>query len=253
MDAAQTTQTPGRLEAAGAWVRGGWGMARGLSAALALSRRAPQRAWETQRQSCRQFLQAMGIQLSVDDRSGLKPEDGRPVLFVHLDQQTLLSVALYPLIMNRPFSLIVNIEFALLPLVGWQTVANGAVVVVRQWSAQAQAGMRRAAQRLSEGQTMAMSVEGQRSKDGSLSAYKKGAAVLAIESQCDIVPFMTHGEWDRWPRGQWRIRPGVVDAVLYPAISTRGLSYRDRDDLLQQLRQLAVRERRLHGRVFAES
>jgi 1-acyl-sn-glycerol-3-phosphate acyltransferase len=183
--------------------------------------------------------------LRIDDRPGLRPDDDRPRLFVHLDQQTLLAIALYPLIFQRQFSLIVNIEFALLPIIGWLTVADGAVILVRQWPAQARAGMRQAAQRMREGESFGISIEGRRSIDGGLSPYKKGPILLAIEAQCDIVPFMTHGEWPLWPRGQWKVRPGTVDAVLYPPISTRGLTIDDRDDLLAQLRELAVRERAL--------
>jgi Acyltransferase len=119
------------------------------------------------------FLDDAGIELRVEDRSGLDAEGQEPVLFVHLDQQTLLSVVLYPLVIPRRCSLVVNDEFALLPLVGWYVVADGALVLVRQWPTQARAGMEQAARRLRRGESLGVSIEGKRSEDGTLSPYKK--------------------------------------------------------------------------------
>jgi 1-acyl-sn-glycerol-3-phosphate acyltransferase len=216
----------------------------GFGATLALHPFSPTLAQEVKRQTCRRFLDEVGVELRLDDQR--RPHT-TPALYVHLDQQTLLSVAVYPLIIPGPFAYIINVEFALLPIFGWQTVVEGAVVIVRQWPAQARAGMRRAARLLASGTSLGMSIEGRRSSDGSLSPYKKGAALLAIEAQCDLVPFMTHGEWQRWPKGSVAIRPGVIDAVVYPPISTRGMRHADRHDLVATLRQLAERERRARG------
>lgn len=238
---------PGFAAALGAWGRVGLDLGLGMGAALALRGLSAERARQAQIRACRRVLDDLGVVLRVEDRSGLPAGDRRPVLFVHLDQQTLLSIPIYPLVLDRPFSLVVNVEFALLPLAGWYAVADGGVVVVRQWPAQARGALRRVTERLRGGRTFGMSIEGRRTDDGALSPYKKGAAVLAIDAQCDIVPFMTHGEWDLWPRGSWRVRPGLVEAVLYPKVSTRGLRYEDRDALVAELRALAVRERRLRG------
>jgi 1-acyl-sn-glycerol-3-phosphate acyltransferase len=100
-------------------------------------------------------------------------------------------------------------------------------------------------QAIREGHNFGISIEGRRSPDGQLSPYKKGPAVIAIEAQCDIVPFMSHGEWRLWPHGDWRVRPGRIHGVVYPAISTRGMQYSDRGELVAQLRELAERERKI--------
>ena len=67
---------------------------------------------------------------------------------------------------------------------------------------------------------------------------------IAIDAQCDIVPFMSHGEWSLWPHGDWRVRSGRIHCVVYPAIPTRGLGYGDRDALVGRLRELAESERK---------
>lgn len=192
------------------------------------------------------MLEAFGIELTVEDRSDVltRPRD-RGVLFVHLDQQTLLSVAIYSLVLPRPFRLVVNAEFAALPLVGWLSLAQGAVPIWRQRPLQAKAALRRVSEAIRQGDDFGMSIEGRRSPDGELSPYKKGAAVIAIEAQCDIVPFMSHGEWALWPHGTLAVRPGRIHGIAYPAISTRGMTYDDRDELVAQLRALAESERKV--------
>jgi 1-acyl-sn-glycerol-3-phosphate acyltransferase len=188
-------------------------------------------------------LRRLGIDVRVDDRSGLGP-DPRGVLFVHLDQQTLLAPLVYFAALPSEFSLIVNVEFAALPLIGWMTVAQRAVVIVRQRPEQAKRALASVPARLRAGENFGISIEGRRTRDGALSPFKKGPIVLAIEAECPIVPFMTHGEYALWPRREWRIRPGRIDCVLLPAIFTRGLGYERRDELLRTLRDLAERELR---------
>jgi 1-acyl-sn-glycerol-3-phosphate acyltransferase len=44
------------------------------------------------------------------------------------------------------------------------------------------------------------------------------------------------------PHGEWRARPGRITVHLLKAIPTDGLSYADRDAILDRLRALAERE-----------
>lgn len=54
-------------------------------------------------------------------------------LYVHLNQQTLLSTILYLSMWKQdPIKLIMNFEFALIPLVGWVQYFLGGIVIVRQ-------------------------------------------------------------------------------------------------------------------------
>jgi 1-acyl-sn-glycerol-3-phosphate acyltransferase len=89
--------------------------------------------------------------------------------------------------------------------------------------------------------TFAMSIEGQRSRDGSLSPYKKGAAVLAIAAKARIVPFIVRGARDALPFGEWRVAPQALRVISLTAIDTRGMSMNDRDALTARLRSLAER------------
>ena len=130
----------------------------------------------------------------------------------------------------------------MMPLLGWAIVPLRFVVIVRQWKAQAKRGIERAAAGLARGQTWVISVEGSRTPDGRLLPFKKGPAVLALKSQATIIPLALHGARDVMPRGEWRLRPGHIEVHLLKAIPTRGLTYDDRNGLLEQLRSVAERE-----------
>jgi 1-acyl-sn-glycerol-3-phosphate acyltransferase len=92
---------------------------------------------------------------------------------------------------------------------------------------------------LRNGVSFGISAEGRRASPDKLAPYKKGPAVVAIDAQADIVPFYTTGAHAVWPRGEWRLRPGVVDVHFLPPIQTRGLTYADRDSVVARLRRQA--------------
>jgi 1-acyl-sn-glycerol-3-phosphate acyltransferase len=211
-----------------------------LGPAMAIAPFGLESAWRFQRQWATDVLLRLGIDVHVELR--LEPQSRRKgALFVHLNQQTLLAPLLYAVSLE-PCALVVNVEYAALPFVGWTSIAMGGVPIVRQRPSQAKRALARVRERIVRGEDFGISIEGRRTRDGSLGTFKKGAVVLALEAQCDIIPFMTHGEYALWPRGEWRIAPGRVDVVVYPPIATRGLRYEDRDWLLADLRTLAERE-----------
>ena len=64
--------------------------------------------------------------------------------------------------------------------------------------------------------------------------FKKGPFVLAIASQVPIVPVYCAGTFDIMPKGTLWVRPKPVTIRVGEPIETTGLSYEDREDLLQR-------------------
>jgi 1-acyl-sn-glycerol-3-phosphate acyltransferase len=182
-------------------------------------------------------LRVFGIDLEVELEEPL--EEGRSYVFAHLNQTSFLESFIYPSVLPWPFRMVINIEFTLFPFVGQMLIALGATVVVRQWPAQAKRALEWAVRHLKRGECYGISLEGRRSRDGRLSRYRKGAVVMAIEGQADLVPFYIKGARESWPYGAWLPRPGRVRAVLMRPISVAGLTYRDRDALIERLRDVA--------------
>jgi 1-acyl-sn-glycerol-3-phosphate acyltransferase len=165
-------------------------------------------------------------------------------IFIGLNQQSILDPIMGPVAAPKVFMSIWNIEYALIPFVGWVSWIYG-WVIIRQWPKQAKRKLEKAKSYLRNGGFVYSSIEGKRSKDGSLSPFKKGPVVLAIQSAAKIFPLVVYGSKDCLPYGEWKIRPGKVTIKFLKAIPTEGMSYEDRNLLINQLRELAKKEMQL--------
>ena len=162
-------------------------------------------------------------------------------VFILLNQTSLLDGPVGALTIPRPWRVITNIEYAMIPIFGWGMAIWGHVII-RQWPSQAKKTIEKVSRLLAMGGNVWISIEGRRSKDGLLSPYKKGPVVLAIQAKADIVPVVLLGVRDCMPYGEWKIRPGNVTVRFLRSIPTRELRYEDRTQLIAKLRGLAERE-----------
>ena len=202
------------------------------------------------------FCSIFNITVHVEKRYD-KVSSNERLLVVVLNQQSLLEGAIRSMITSDLAKCSIcptnerllphlftfqNIEFAMLPFIGWNRALTG-VVIRRGYTASTQAGLKKVIDRMRTfNDSFYISVEGKRSQDGKLNAYKKGAAIMAIESQCDILPITFHNAGNLWPYGEWRIRSGHAKIVLHKVISTKGMTILDKDKLTQKLRNIAESE-----------
>ncbi|MCC7009428.1 MAG: AMP-binding protein [Acidobacteria bacterium] len=96
-------------------------------------------------------------------------------------------------------------EYFETPLAAWGARAINIVPV--DPDAQLVNAMRAAAAGLALGKVLMLFPEGERSIDGALKPFRKGAAILAAHLDVPIVPVAVDGFFDLWPRGrrfQWR-------------------------------------------------
>jgi 1-acyl-sn-glycerol-3-phosphate acyltransferase len=208
-----------------------------FAALLVASLFSSQVAWTIYRHWGRITCRIFGITLSLRNDNENEPAPG-PRLYVWLNQSSLVEAVIFAQLLPRWYT-ISNIEYALMPLLGWALPLTGNIVIVRQWKWQAKRGIERAATRLRRGENWLISIEGARSPDGRLLPYKKGPIVMALRSQATIIPMFVHGARDVMPHGEWRVRPGHVTVHLLKAIPACGLSYEDRSAVLERLRALA--------------
>jgi 1-acyl-sn-glycerol-3-phosphate acyltransferase len=78
-----------------------------------------------------------------------------------------------------------------------------------------------------EGLNMTIYVEGHRSFDGKLLAFKKGPFYLAEECQVPIVPITISGTEEVMPKARFAIQPGLVTVQFHEAIEPSDFGPRD--------------------------
>jgi len=114
--------------------------------------------------------------------------------------------------------------------------AAGFVPIDRGDREQAMASISRGAQSLVKGDSFLIFPEGTRSRTGALLPFKKGGFIMAIEAQTPIVPVAIQGGRDAMRKGSAFVRPVNVSVRVGKPIPTAGLTTRDRDALIAQVR-----------------
>ena len=186
------------------------------------------------------FLRMYGIEVSVQNEND-STEHLVGCVFTLLSQNSLLDGPVGICAIPRPCRGIVNFEYALIPFFGW-SMWIFCWVIIRQWPLRAKKTLAKVKTYLQNDGNIWMSIEGKRSKDGSLSQFKKGPVVTAIDAQAKIVPVIIYGTKEVLGYGKYRIRSGKVVVRFLEMIHTNGMNYKDRDVLCNQLVALAERE-----------
>jgi len=85
--------------------------------------------------------------------------------------------------------------------------------------------MRAGAYGLRQKRVLVLFPEGERSIDGAPKIFKKGAAILAIHTQCPVVPVALEGFFEAWPRGEKfrglsKLKVRFLEPVYPPALGS---------------------------------
>lgn len=105
--------------------------------------------------------------------------------------------------------------------------------------------MRAGAAGLRAGRILNIFPEGQRSFDGSLQEFKKGAAILATEIDLPILPVAIDGAFRIWPRKSWRFRLAKVKITFGEVIGPQNLTIGEADREIMYAKLTALLKQRI--------
>lgn len=83
--------------------------------------------------------------------------------------------------------------------------------------------------------------EGTRSLTGKLGNFKRGAFLMAIETEVDILPLIQIGGYRIKHKKGWLIRPGKLDLIVEKPINTKGYTKENAAELMNKTRELYLK------------
>ncbi len=139
-------------------------------------------------------------------------------------------------------------EIIYMPIFGWALWAAGFPFIDRKNPARAHKTMNQLGARMREtGLSIVAFPEGTRNRTEALMLpFKKGPFIVATEVGVPIVPFVLHGAREVQGRHNFLVIPGTIQVEFLEPISVKGLSYQDRNDLVQTARS-RIEEALLRG------
>jgi 1-acyl-sn-glycerol-3-phosphate acyltransferase len=181
----------------------------------------------------RLLLWGSGVRLRVHHRERLVP--GEPHVFVcnHLSWHDVFAMA--AAVPRARF--VTKAELFRIPVLSFGMRAVGMIRIERENRKAAFGSYDQAAARIRGGTHVVVYPEGTRGFSYELRPFKKGPFVLAIAAGVPIIPVVMHGQLEVMRKGDWRIRPGVIDLYFLEPVPTDGYGYEQRGELLDIVRR----------------
>ena len=195
-------------------------------------------------------LRGAGVTVTIEGLEHLAPEGPQIIAANHQSTFDILAILGW---VPLPLKFVAKKEVFRYPFFGPAVKAAGHIRLDRQNRKKAFAAYEIAALELVESRTHVLVFpEGTRSRTGLMLPFKKGPAMLAIASGAPLVPCYCAGTFRILPKGSFWVRPGPVQVLFGPPLSTQGLTYDDRDALTERLRNaiLALRARSVDADVL---
>ena len=212
-----------------------------LWAAFRKSPRLPEISQDLPRRWARAILRAARVRVEVSGIENL-PTDRSAILVAN--HESWFDV--FALVANLPveYRFVGKVELTRIPLFGPAWLSAGHISIDRADRQRAIQSLERAGEILHPGRAVVvMFPEGTRTPDGALLPFKKGAFVLAAQTQVPLVPAGIGGSRAVMPKRSFLIRPGTIRVRIGDPIPTDTAGADARDELLVQARE-AVEELR---------
>ena len=125
-----------------------------------------------------------------------------------------------------------------IPFVGWSMWASGYVPVKRDNRKQAYEAFLATIEQLKTGNSIVIFPEGTRSADGTIGPFKKGGPLLSLRSGAPLVPVTLLGTGNIIRKGSGVIRPGRIQIIISPPISSQTIKEEKEEKVLENLREV---------------
>lgn len=193
---------------------------------------------------CRNILRWSGVRVVLHNPERMSEHEGHVYMANHVSWYDIFALAA---VIPR-YTWIAKAELSRIPFFAQAARDAGIIFIDRDNKKAAFESYKVAAKEVKRGRSVVICPEGTRGKDYHLRPFKKGPFVLAIASEASIIPTLIYGTREVMPKGSFIIRSGTVHLHFLEPIATRGLSYDDRTQLMEQVHsRMAEAMRQLYG------
>jgi 1-acyl-sn-glycerol-3-phosphate acyltransferase len=191
----------------------------------------------------RSVIRASGSKITLRNPHVIERAEARVYISNHVSWFDVFALAS---VLPR-YRFVAKKELFKIPLFGPAVREIAGVFIDRQNRKAAFDAYATAASQIKGGASVVVFPEGTRGRSYALRPFKKGPFVLAIAAQQPVVPVVVYGTREIQPRGVRRIRSGTIEITFLEPIATSGMTYADRERLMQAVwdRMAAALER--HG------
>jgi 1-acyl-sn-glycerol-3-phosphate acyltransferase len=91
-------------------------------------------------------------------------------------------------------------------------------------------------EQLKAGNSIVIFPEGTRSEDGTIGPFKKGGPLLSVRSGAPLVPVTLLGTGSIIKKGSGTIKPGRIEIIISPPISSQAVKDEREENVLRTLR-----------------
>ncbi|MBL4762117.1 MAG: 1-acyl-sn-glycerol-3-phosphate acyltransferase [Gammaproteobacteria bacterium] len=169
-----------------------------------------------------------GLKYKVEGLENIPAERASVIMSKH--QSTWETIILWKIM--PPLVWVAKKELMRVPFFGWGLAMLKTIALDRGAGRSAiNSLVEQGTERLKNGLSIVIFPEGTRVLPGHKKRYKKGAAILAVESGFPVLP-LAHNSGEFWPRHSFIKWPGTVTLVVGPLIESRG---KTADELLAEV------------------
>jgi 1-acyl-sn-glycerol-3-phosphate acyltransferase len=184
-----------------------------------------QRGWS------KMVLWGGGVKVSTKGLENV-PHD-EPVVFIS-NHQSFFDIMSIVSVLPAGVRFVAKKELLKVPIFGRAMRTAGHVIIDRQNRPAAFEAYEEAAKGIKKGFNAVVFAEGTRSRTGRLQPFKKGPFVLAIAAGVPVIPIYCANTFEILPKGTFRVSPRPVTVYFGTPIPTEGLTYDDREQLLDR-------------------
>lgn len=169
----------------------------------------------------RNWLRLSGMEVSVKGSEHVDPKQTYVFISNHRSYLDTATLFVYT---GRRMGLLAKKELLKVPILGYGMGFVNVMAIDRSNSERARETVANATARIRSGISFGVFAEGTRAKPGEFLPFKKGAFYMAVAAGVPIVPVAMKNTDLLMGKGTGRCRPGTIEMVIMPPVSTSGLA-----------------------------